>query len=83
MRGGSQMHVFATINGAVAMFWIVLAEAHELGVEGVALVLLGLAGMFLWFEAVWNLAKWVRHRDERRRWRSAEIAARLSRGEPR
>lgn len=79
MRDGRQMHVFATINGAIAMFWIVLAEAHELGVEGVALILLGLAGMFLWFEAVWNLAKWVRQRDERRSWRSAEIAARLTR----
>lgn len=66
MFGGPVMGQFVILNGAIAVFWVALVIAFELGFEGITMLLLAIFAEILWIDLCWSVAKRTRDRDRRR-----------------
>ncbi len=63
MFGGPVMGQFVTLNGAVAVFWVALTFAYEVGFEGFSILLFAVFAEIVWLDLS---ALWARRRRERR-----------------
>ena len=63
MFGGPVMSQFVTINSAIAVFWVALAAAYQLGFEGFSILIFAIFVEILWIDLS---SIWQRRRRDRR-----------------